>query len=81
MRTVKRTGNTNTQGMFLTVIEGMVYTLGALFSAAGLYIALRWYNGQPLPFLQAFDSSALGGTDLENAQMRRMEITPDVIRT
>ena len=74
-------GGSSLQSAFLAVIQGTVYTLGVLFSAAGLYIALRWYNGLPLPFLQAFDSSTQEKFDLENAPLRRMDITPDRIRT
>ena len=66
-------------GMFITVLEGMVYTLGALFAAAGLYIGLRWYNGQPLPFADAFNPDAR--SDIEGEPLMRMPITPDVIRT
>merc|ERR1712100_44233 len=49
--------------VFLTMLEGMVYTIGALFGAVGLYFALRWYNGQSIPFLSAFspDGNEMSG--------------------
>merc|ERR1712065_87659 len=35
--------------MFLVVLEGMVYTVGAIFAAIALYLAMRWYRGGSLP--------------------------------
>eukprot|EP01041_Mallomonas_annulata_P008000 gene8000-16377_t len=66
--------------MFLTVLEGMVYTIGAIFAASALYFGMRWYQGYSVPFLHVFnpDSAAM---DLELQPTKRMPITPDVIRT
>ncbi len=50
------TDNVGTATMFLVVLEGMVYTVGAIFAAAGLYLAVRYYNGQSLPCLNVFDA-------------------------
>jgi len=65
--------------MFLVVLEGMVYTVGAIFAAAALYLGMRWYKGQSVPFLNAFNPEH--SQDLELAPTKRMPITPDVIRT
>jgi hypothetical protein len=67
--------------VFLTMLEGMVYTVGAIFAAAGLYLVTRWYNGQSLPFMQVFNPDSATMADLEMQPSRRMPITPDVIRT
>lgn len=66
--------------MFLTVLEGMVYTIGAVFAAAALILVMRWHNGQSIPFMQVFNPES-GAQDIEIAPLRRMPITPDVIRT
>lgn len=66
--------------MFLTVLEGMVYTIGAIFAAAALILVMRWHNGQSIPFMQVFNPES-GVQDIEVAPLRRMPITPDVIRT
>jgi hypothetical protein len=42
--------------MFLVILEGMVYTVGAIFAAAALYLGMRYYKGQPLPCMNVFDS-------------------------
>ena len=41
--------------MFLVVLEGMVYTVGAIFAAAALYLGMRWYKGQSVPFMNVFN--------------------------
>ena len=69
-----------TGGMVLTILEGMVYTLGAIFAAAALYLGMRWYQGYRVPFLSVFDPES-ASNEMEMGQTRRMPITPDVIRT
>jgi len=66
--------------MFLTVLEGMVYTIGAIFFASALYLGMRYYQGYSVPFLHVFNPESASG-DLEMQPSRRMPITPDVIRT
>jgi hypothetical protein len=66
--------------MFLTVLEGMVYTIGAVFAAAALILVMRWHNGQSIPFMHVFNPESVVH-DIETTPMRRMPITPDVIRT
>lgn len=66
--------------MFLVVLEGMVYTVGAIFAAAALYLLNRWYKGQSIPFLPEFDPES-AQRQFELAPTRRMPLTPDVIRT
>jgi hypothetical protein len=41
--------------LFLVVLEGMVYTVGAVFGAAALYMASRFYHGQSVPFMNVFN--------------------------
>merc|ERR1711871_1130570 len=67
--------------MFLIVLEGMVYAVGGVFAAIALYLGMRIYNGQSLPFMHAFNPEDAAIRDLENAPVRKMAITPDVIRT
>ena len=67
--------------VFLTMLEGMVYTVGAIFAVIGLYLVIRWHNGQSIPFMNAFNPDATTMADLEMQPSRRMPITPDVIRT
>jgi hypothetical protein len=81
---VKTTTSTERAGaaaVFLTMLEGMVYTVGAIFAAAGLYLAMRWHKGQSIPFMQVFNPDSSTMADLEMQPSRRMPITPDVIRT
>jgi len=59
----------------------MVYTVGAIFAAAVLYLGMRWYNGHNLPFMNAFNPESNTFRDFEMAPTKRMPITPDVIRT
>jgi hypothetical protein len=67
--------------MFLVVLEGMVYTVGAIFAAAALYLLNRWYKGQSVPFMNVFNPDLNVDHDFELAPTKRMPITPDVIRT
>jgi hypothetical protein len=67
--------------MFLVVLEGMVYTVGAIFAAAALYLLNRWYKGQTVPFMNVFNPDLNINHDFELAPTKRMPITPDVIRT
>jgi len=67
--------------MFLLILEGMVYTVGAIFAAAALYLGVRWYNNQSIPFLPEFDPEVSSAKEFELAPTKRMPITPDVIRT
>lgn len=70
--------------MFLVVLEGMVYTVGAIFGAAALYLGFRWYHGQALPFAHVLNPDTLQTMsihDLEMSKMKKMPITPDLTRT
>jgi hypothetical protein len=81
---VKSTSSAEQAGaaaVFLTMLEGMVYTVGAIFAAAGLYLVMRWHNGQSIPFMQVFNPDATTMAELDMQPSRRMPITPDVIRT
>ena len=55
VKTFTKTDETTTSAMFLVVLEGMVYTVGALFGAAALYLASRLFHGQSLPFMNVFN--------------------------
>ena len=66
--------------MFLMVLEGMVYTVGAIFAAAAIYLVVRWYKGQSVPFVGAFNPE-LNSHEFEMAPNQRMPITPDEFRT
>lgn len=76
-----QTDSAGPAAMFLVVLEGMVYTVGAIFAAAVLYLGMRWYNGHNLPFMNAFNPETNAFRDFEMAPTKRMPITPDVIRT
>jgi hypothetical protein len=66
--------------MFLIVLEGMAYTIAAVVLLAALFILNRWYKGQPIPFVNAFNPDS-SEHSFELAPTRRMPITPDVLRT
>lgn len=66
--------------MFLMVLEGMVYTVAAIFAAAAIYLFVRWYRGQSVPFVGAFNPE-LNTHEFEMAPSKRMPITPDEFRT
>lgn len=78
--TVKKDEGEGPAAMFLVVLEGMVYTVGAIFAAVALYLLNRWYKGQSIPFLPEFDPES-SSKQFELAPTRRMPLTPDVIRT
>jgi len=71
--------------MFLTVLEGMVYTIGCIFALIGGYLVYRWHNGMSLPFMQVFSPDSMqqaqGQREFDMAPTKKMPITPDVIRT
>jgi hypothetical protein len=81
VRVFHKTDSAGPAAMFLVVLEGMVYTVGAIFAAAALYLGMRWYKGQSVPFMNVFNPDAAMHQDLEMAPTKRMPITPDVIRT
>lgn len=62
------------------ILEGMVYTVGAIFLAAACYLIYRWHNGQTVPFTNAFDSE-LTVKEFEMKKTQKMAITPDEFRT
>lgn len=75
--------------VFVSVLEGIVYTVGLLIAMGAGWMYYRWSHGLPLPFLRVFSPEAqgyerVGRSDVElagGAGMRRMPITPDVTRT
>jgi len=67
--------------MFLVVLEGMVYTVGAIFAAAALYLLNRWYKGQSVPFMNVFNPDVNNMREFEMRPTQRMPITPDEFRT
>lgn len=68
--------------MFLVVLEGMVYTVGAIFAAAALYLLNRWYKGQSVPFMNVFNPDLnQSSRDFEMRPHQKMPITPDEFRT
>jgi len=82
VKVFNKSDNAGPAAMFLVVLEGMVYTVGAIFAAAALYLGMRWYKGQSVPFMNVFNPDAqIHHQDLELMPSKRMPITPDVIRT
>mmetsp|Transcript_16378 Transcript_16378/g.15700 ORF Transcript_16378/g.15700 Transcript_16378/m.15700 type:complete len:936 (-) Transcript_16378:423-3230(-) len=82
VKVFNKSDNAGPAAMFLVVLEGMVYTVGAIFAAAALYLGMRWYKGQSVPFMSVFNpDSQMHRQDLEMLPTKRMPITPDVIRT
>lgn len=81
VRVFNKNDSAGPAAMFLVVLEGMVYTVGAIFAAAALYLLNRWYKGQPVPFMNVFNPDLNQQADFELAPTKRMPITPDVIRT
>lgn len=80
VRTYKTKQSETPAQMFLVVLEGMVYTVGAIFAAAALYLIHRWYNGQSVPFVGGFNSE-ISAAEFEMRPTQRMAITPDEFRT
>jgi len=81
VKTFNKADSAGPAAMFLVVLEGMVYTVGAIFAAAALYLGMRWYKGQSVPFMNVFNPDSSMHQDLELAPTKKMPITPDVIRT
>jgi len=81
VKVYKREEGGSPAAMFLVVLEGMVYTVGAIFAAAALYLLNRWYKGQSVPFMQAFTPELNPTRELEMKPSQRMPITPDEFRT
>jgi hypothetical protein len=72
--------DTGPAAMFLVVLEGMVYTVGAIFAAAALYLLNRWYKGQSVPFMNVFNPE-MNQREFEMRPHKAMPITPDEFRT
>lgn len=71
-------------GLFLVVLEGLVYTVGFIFLLIAAYFLNRWYNGHNIPFLNAFTPDNISTTNNRDFEMRstqRMAITPDEFRS
>jgi len=66
--------------MFLIVLEAMVYTVGAIFVLAGLYLFNRWYRGESVPFVNSFNSE-VSQREFEMRPQQKMPVTPDEFRT
>lgn len=83
MKVFNKADSAGPAAMFLVVLEGMVYTVGAIFAAIALYLAMRWYRGGSLPFMNAFnpDSSMHQDLELSRRPTKKMPITPDAFRT
>lgn len=80
VKVYRRPDSVGPAAMFLVVLEGMVYTIGAIFMGIALYLGLRWYKGQSLPWMNVFNSEASIHREME-LPFKKMPITPDVIRT
>lgn len=80
VRRFKSGDDESAASMFLIVLEGMVYTVGAIFGAAALYLLHRWFSGQSIPFLNGFNSE-LSVAEFEMRPTQRMPVTPDEFRT
>mmetsp|Transcript_30114 Transcript_30114/g.37774 ORF Transcript_30114/g.37774 Transcript_30114/m.37774 type:complete len:926 (-) Transcript_30114:391-3168(-) len=63
---------------FMSVLEGLVYLIGAVFVGAGALFAYRWYNGQPIPYMLVSQNA---DRDVEMRGRFRGPITPDVVHT
>ena len=82
MRVFKKDESAGPAAMFLVVLEGMVYTVGAIFAAAALYLLNRWYKGQSVPFLNVFNpETAQQEFEMSRPAAHRVPITPDEFRT
>jgi hypothetical protein len=82
VKVTTQTSGAGAGAMFLVILEGMVYTVGAIFAAIALYLGFRVYNGQPVPFLNMFNpDSAIHQAEMELPVSKRVPITPDVVRT
>jgi hypothetical protein len=83
VKVFNKADSTGPAAMFLVVLEGLVYTVGAIFAAIALYFLARWYRGAPLPFLNAFDPQSIMNAEVElnKTPSKRIPITPSVYRT
>lgn len=82
VKVFKRQENDSSAAMFLTLLEGMVYTVGAIFAAVALYLLNRWYKGESIPFMTAFDPSTTNSLrEFEMKPHKKMPITPDEFHT
>jgi len=66
VKRVPRTDSVGAAAMFLVILEGMVYTVGAIFAAAALYLGMRYYKGQSLPCVNVFDSELSAKVSITN---------------
>jgi len=83
VKTTTKIDSAGPAAMFLVVLEGMVYTVGAIFAAIAMYLGMRWYRGASLPFMNAFNPEIVGNQEvqLNRQQSKKMPITPDAFRT
>jgi len=66
--------------IFLIILEGMVYAVGAIFFAAAAFLTYQWYTGEAVPFASAFNAE-LSAKEFEMKPTKKMAITPDEFRT
>jgi len=76
-----KTDSAGPAAMFLVVLEGMVYTVGAIFALAACYIFLRWYRGESIPCVDVFNPDNMANRQSDSSKSRSVPITPDVVRT
>lgn len=82
VKVFKKDDSAGPAAMFLVVLEGMVYTVGAIFAAAALYLLNRWYKGQSVPFLNVFNPEHVSQEyEMSRPAAHRVPITPDEFRT
>lgn len=68
------------QGVFIGVLEGIIYTIGMAFILVACYLGYKLYRGDVSGVYQAL-SLELTDAELEAAPSRKMAITPDVVRS
>ena len=68
-------------GVFMSILEGMVYVVGAVVCGGGTYVAVKFYKGQQVPYLPAVQDGSETELIDQSTGRANVPITPDVTYT
>jgi len=67
--------------VFMSILEGMVYVVGAVVCGGGTYVAVKFYKGQQVPYLPSVQDGSETELIDQSTGRANVPITPDVTYT
>jgi len=77
----KDTDESGAGGVFMSLLEGMVYVVGAVVFGGGTYVAVKFYKGQTVPFVPNIQDGSTEDLIDQSTGRANVPITPDVTYT